>query len=102
MRISKTLAQRASTTDYIPFLDYPHAHDPTMIDNVAALSTDLLQRLPQAVQDALWLLQESTSVMYASYLRLQQLIDEKFDRLNPIPGQDICKHASTNSTIKYF
>jgi hypothetical protein len=92
MSLPHGFAQRVFAADYIPFLDYPHAHDPMMIDNLAALSIDLLQNLPQAVQDALRLLQESTSVMYASYLRLQQLIDEKFDRLNPLPGQDICSY----------
>ncbi|EXJ92933.1 hypothetical protein A1O3_01489 [Capronia epimyces CBS 606.96] len=52
-----------------------------------------MTQLPEAVQDALWTLQESTSIVYASYLRLRELVDERFDRLVPLPAQPVA--AST-------
>ncbi|KIW98677.1 uncharacterized protein Z519_00338 [Cladophialophora bantiana CBS 173.52] len=68
------------------FLEPPHSHDPSNVSHVAALPASMLMQLPEAVQDALWTLQESTSIVYASYLRLQELLDERFDRLIPLPG----------------
>ncbi|EHY60156.1 hypothetical protein HRR83_009120 [Exophiala dermatitidis] len=69
------------------FLAPPHSHDPNDVSHVAALPSSMLMQLPEAVQDALWTLQESTSIVYASYMRLQELVDERFDRLIPLPGQ---------------
>ncbi|KAH0841749.1 hypothetical protein AYO21_01018 [Fonsecaea monophora] len=68
------------------FLEPPHSHNPSDVSHVAALPASMLMQLPEAVQDALWTLQESTSIVYASYLRLQELLDERFDRLLPLPG----------------
>jgi len=68
------------------FLEPPHSHDPSNVSHVAALPASMLMQLPEAVQDALWTLQESTSIVYASYLRLQELLDERFERLIPLPG----------------
>jgi hypothetical protein len=65
------------------FLEPPHRHDPSHISHIAALPISMLNQLPLEVQDALWTLQESTSVVYASYLRLCDLLDERFERLNP-------------------
>ncbi|KIX98509.1 uncharacterized protein Z520_05810 [Fonsecaea multimorphosa CBS 102226] len=68
------------------FLAPPHSHDPSNVSHVAALPASMLMQLPEPVQDALWTLQESTSIVYASYLRLQDLLEERFDRLIPLPG----------------
>lgn len=68
------------------FLEPPHSHNPSAVSHVAALPESMLAQLPLAVQDALWTLQESTSVVYASYLRLQDLLDERFERLRPLNG----------------
>jgi hypothetical protein len=65
------------------FLEPPHRHDPSHISHIAALPISMLNQLPLEVQDALWTLQESTSVVYASYLRLCDLLNERFERLNP-------------------
>ncbi len=58
----------------------------------------MLLQLPEAVQEQLWTLQESTSIVYASYIRLQELLDERFDRLVELPfgrktGTVSCKRA---------
>ncbi|KIW63097.1 hypothetical protein PV04_09974 [Phialophora macrospora] len=68
------------------FLEPPHSHDPSNVSHIAALPADMVSQLPEAVQNALWTLQESTSIVYASYLRLQALLEERFDRLTPLPG----------------
>lgn len=67
------------------FLEPPHSHDPTDVSHVAALPDSMLSQLPPSVQDALWTLQESTSVVYASYERLLELLDQRFDRLILLP-----------------
>ena len=89
--------RRSSSNEYLPFLDYPYAHDPTGIANIAALSTDLLRQLPSEPQDSLWLLQESTSVVHASYTRLQDLLDEKFERLYYLPQAGSCRSLSNSA-----
>ncbi|KAL6249216.1 hypothetical protein RBB50_004279 [Rhinocladiella similis] len=76
--------RRLSSPDAL-FLAPPHSHDPTDVSHVAALPTSMLLQLPEAVQENLWTLQESTSIVYASYLRLQELIEERFDRLVESP-----------------
>jgi len=68
----------------IPFLEPPHSHDVTSVSHVTALPSTLLFQLPESVQDALWAMQESASVAYASYTRLQELLQERFDRLVPV------------------
>src|SRR5262245_5105326 len=60
------------------FLAPPHSHDPCNVSHVAALPPSMLLQLPEPVQDALWTLQESTSIVYASYARLQELFTERF------------------------
>ncbi|EXJ90952.1 hypothetical protein A1O1_04059 [Capronia coronata CBS 617.96] len=84
---------RANSTPDAFFLTPPHSHDPNDVSHVAALPSSMMMQLPEAVQDALWNLQESTSIVYASYMRLQDLVHERFDRLRPLPGQ-----SATGST----
>ncbi|KIW10840.1 hypothetical protein PV08_10139 [Exophiala spinifera] len=80
--------RRLSSPDAL-FLAPPHSHDPTDVSDVAALPTSMLLQLPEAVQESLWTLQESTSIVYASYLRLQELVEERFERLVELPfGQE--------------
>jgi hypothetical protein len=64
------------------FLDPPHAHDPTKVSKVAALPAAMLTKFPAPIQDTIWALQESTSIVYSSYLRLCILLEERFDRLH--------------------
>ena len=69
----------------LPFLEPPHSHDVTSISHLASLPTSMLDQLPTEVQDALWALQESTSVVYASYGRLQDIVSARLDRLTTLP-----------------
>jgi hypothetical protein len=89
--------QRSSSGDSFSFLVPPHFHNPTDISRIAALPTDLLSNVPLDVQDSLWLLQESTSVLYASHLRLQDLVSEKFDRLHTTKDPNTCRPYHSNS-----
>lgn len=75
------------TFDEDQFLEPPHHHDPTQISNIAAIPVALLKVLPFDAQQALWAIQESASVAYASYNRLQQLSKERFHRLVPAKNQ---------------
>lgn len=63
------------------FLEPPHSHDPTQVSHIAALPYKLIIQLPLDIQDSFWALQESTSVLYASYIRLQSMLEERFERL---------------------
>ncbi|KAK5452928.1 hypothetical protein LTS15_007076 [Exophiala xenobiotica] len=77
--------RRTSSTPDALFLAPPHSHDPSHVSHVAALPASMLLQLPETVQEQLWDLQESTSIVYASYIRLQELLDERFDRLVEMP-----------------
>jgi hypothetical protein len=77
------------TFDEPQFLEGPaHYHDPTLVSNVAAIPVALLDALTVDSQQALWAIQEATSVAYASYIRLQGLAKERFHRLVPARGQN--------------
>lgn len=71
-----------------PFLEPPHCHDPEEVLSVTALPASMMARLPAEVRESVLSLQESTSIAYASYARLQDLIDERFERLMPALGPD--------------
>lgn len=86
-----------STLDAL-FLAPPHSHDPCDVSEVAALPSSMLMQLPEPVQEALWTLQESTSIVYASYLRLQTLMNERFERLIPLPSRQGDAMISCKST----
>jgi hypothetical protein len=73
--------------DEVQFLEPAHYHDPTQISNIAAIPMALLNVLPLDAQQSLWAIQESTSVAYASYIRLQELSQERFHRLVPAKNQ---------------
>jgi hypothetical protein len=73
--------------DEAQFLEPPHHHDPTLVASVATIPTALLKALPNDAQKSLWAIQESTSVAYASYSRLQELYKERFHRLVPAKNQ---------------
>lgn len=77
----------SSTFDEPQFLEPAHHHDPTQVSNIAAIPTALLRVVPTDVQRSLWVIQESTSVAYASYSRLQQISKERFHRLVPAKNQ---------------
>ena len=94
MSYSSSVTERSSPQDYLTFLDFPHAHDPTHVSAVAALSTDLLRQIPTDVHGSLWQLQESTSIVYASYIRLFGLLDERFERLTLLPTSAGCKQPA--------
>jgi hypothetical protein len=71
-----------------PFLEPPHSHDPTVVECVVSLPSLMMSQLPSKVQESVVDLQESTSIFYASYERLLDLLDERFDRLMPSLGPD--------------
>ena len=73
------------THEELPFLEPPHSHDVTNISHLASIPTCMLDQLPAEVQDALWALQESTSVVYASYSRFQDIVSTRLDRLTTLP-----------------
>jgi hypothetical protein len=59
----------------LPFLEPPHSHDPTAISDFISLPTAMLNQLPVSTQDLLWTVQEATSIVFASYERLQELLE---------------------------
>ncbi|KEF59569.1 uncharacterized protein A1O9_04414, partial [Exophiala aquamarina CBS 119918] len=63
------------------FLEPPHSHDPTAIADFISLPTAMLNQLPAAAQDLLWTVQEATSIVFASYQRLQELLERSEDNV---------------------
>ena len=73
------------------FLEPAHSHDPGCMTQQATVPVALFEAVPDTFQQALDNLQESTSIAFASFSRLQQLIRERFDRLVPAKEQENTK-----------
>lgn len=69
------------------FLEPAHAHNPLRVSHIATPPATLAESAPQSFRDALIILQESTSVAFASSKRLQALVGERFHRLIPVRAQ---------------
>jgi hypothetical protein len=78
----------SSDFDEPQFLEPAHHHDPTKVAYIAGIPAALLENLPADAQKALWDIQESTSVVYASWRRLEELSKERFHRLVPAKKQN--------------
>src|ERR1700733_13692214 len=58
-----------------------HAHDPVRVSHITTPPATLAESAPQLFQDALTILQRSTSAAFASSRRLQVLLGERIHRL---------------------
>ena len=86
----------------LPYLEIPHSHDPTAIADFAALPAPMLLKLPRSIHEVLWAMQESMSVLFASYNRLQELFKEQEDRsltYDAVTGQIECENVFLSNTI---
>lgn len=79
------------------FLEPAHSHDPIHVSNIITLPTSLVKNIPASFQHALTNLQESTSVAFASYSRLQELVAARFYRLVPAKTQPASKAEDPHS-----
>src|SRR2546423_15300343 len=93
------------------FLEPAHFHDPEYLPNVAFLPPPATFRLPMGLQEAVQLLEESTSIAYSSLIRLRNLLQERFDHLRPIKpkvakvinfGSIACKSQALLPTDRIF
>jgi hypothetical protein len=66
------------------FLEPAHFHDPEYLPDVAFLPPLATERLSMGLQEAVHLLEESTSIAYSSLIRLRSLLQQRFDHLRPI------------------
>eukprot|EP00249_Psilotum_nudum_P033442 c50516_g1_i1 orf=82-333(+) len=80
--------QLGRNNSHLTYLEPPHSHDPTSVSDVAVLPSSTMNCFPSAVREALYNLQQSTSIVYASYLRFQDSFDDRFDRLLPSVEDD--------------
>jgi hypothetical protein len=78
----------SSDFDEPQFLEPAHHHDPTKIAYIAGIPAALVENLPADAQKALWDIQESASVSYASWRRFEELWRERFHRLVPAKKQN--------------
>lgn len=79
---------------HLGFLEPPHTHDLSSVSNIATLPSSLLQNISDNLRTTLDDLEESTSIAFASLTRLQELFEERFDRLMPsidVEGDTTCK-----------
>lgn len=89
-----TLNRQIST---LPYLETPHSHNPAAIPQFIGLPSSMLLKLPMSIHEIVWTLQESTSVVFASYNRLQELLNERENRsfiYNSVTGQVECEKTS--------
>jgi hypothetical protein len=74
------------------FLEPSHSHDAKCVLDITSLPSSVTEKMSATFRDAILLLEESTSIAYSSFTRLQDLIQERFDHLLPT-GQQSAKAA---------
>lgn len=69
------------------YLEPAHSHNPSQISHLTTLPSSVAQASSTSFQQVLAAAQESTSVAYASFQRLQEIVRERFHRLVPARDQ---------------
>lgn len=80
------------------FLEPAHSHDLLQVSHIISIS--LAEKSPPSFQDALTVLQESTSVAFASSKRLQALVGERLHRLVPVRAEPTSDPVNEDGSIK--
>ena len=82
------------------FLEPAHSHDPVQVSDLIVTPTSVTENIPSSFQEALTVLQESTSVAFASSKRLQALAADRLHRLVPAMGELSSSPVSEAGDIK--
>lgn len=69
------------------FLEPAHDHDPGAVSHLTNLPQSISDTLPSEGRKVLPALQEATSIVFASYTRLQILLGQRFERLIVLPAE---------------
>ena len=70
------------------FLEPAHDHDPSDISYLTDLPPSSPSYIPDEVQDLLPAVQEATSIVFASFNRLDDLLSQRLERLTVLPEED--------------
>jgi hypothetical protein len=67
------------------FLEPAHDHDPTEVSSLVDLPRPLLDPLPNEIRELLPAVREATSIVFASFKRLDHLLSQRLERLTVLP-----------------
>lgn len=70
------------------FLQPAHDHDPQEVSNLTDLPQSISSSLPNELRELLPAVQEATSIVFASFNRLDDLLSQRLERLAIVPDQD--------------
>jgi hypothetical protein len=84
------------------FLEPAHYHDPQHALHITTLPLSVTEQMPKSFLDAVSLLEESTSIAYSSFTRLQCLVEERFDYLLAAErtGTEAAEHGKNSCKVK--
>lgn len=83
------------------FLEPAHDHDPVDISYLIDLPPSSSRHLPDEVLELLPAVQEATSIVFASFNRLNDLLRQRLDRLTVLP-EEIGKPGPENIQCRWF
>ncbi|ERF74965.1 hypothetical protein EPUS_05173 [Endocarpon pusillum Z07020] len=70
------------------FLEPAHDHNPSNISYLTDIPLSSSSYMPDEVRDLLPAVQEATSIVFASFKRLDDLLSQRFERLMVLPEED--------------
>lgn len=83
------------------FLEPAHDHNPTDISYLTDLPPSSSNYIPDEVRDLLPAVQETTSIVFASSKRLDDLLSQRLERLTVLPEEDR-EHGAGNTQCRWY
>jgi hypothetical protein len=93
--------------DKAHFLEPAHDHDPVDVSHLTRLPLSISSELPQQVLDILPAVCEATSIVFASFDRLDDLLSQRLERLHPLSPENQklglssvqCEYSTSNLQV---
>jgi hypothetical protein len=76
------------------FLEPAHDHDPTQVSNLTDIPQSISGALPNEIRELLPAVREATSIVFASFNRLDDLLSQRLERLTIVPNENRKPDAS--------
>jgi hypothetical protein len=85
--VRTTLKMKFFPHDKPHFLQPAHDHDPADVSNLTDLPYSVSGALPNEVRELLPAVREATSIVFASFSRLDDLLSQRLERLTTVPNE---------------
>jgi hypothetical protein len=70
------------------FLEPAHDHDPADVFDLTDLPLSISGSLPNEIREVLPAMREATSIVFASFSRLDDLLSQRIERLSVLQGEN--------------